>query len=748
MNPSERITAGDYSALLQKWLARADDFIHSLPGRPRLECWGTGYDGWGVQTHQKAFASYAAAATLLQNDRLLQTALRLLRFNLESHIEGKEACTDGKKWGHTWISALGIERMFHGIESIWDSLGEEDIGLLRKVLLSECDWLMDGYFRGNKSYPGEIRAGVVENNHPENNIWNGALLHRTAMLFPDAPRAGEYREKGTRFLLNGISTEKDALSKKTYEGKPLKDWHAGANFFDTYALNHHRYLNVGYMAICLSNIAMLHFSFKRKMIKPPEALYHNAAELWKLVKLCTFPDGRLLRTGGDTRVRYCYCQDYCVPVWLMAEDVFGDRDCPEFEKRWLETVSKEQDGNGSFLSTRCAGLKEISPLYYTRLESDRAASLSMGACWRSFFSLPESADSAPKKTSGSWHDPYHGAYLIRTPERIASWTWRAAEPPQGLCLPPEDSSMAEWMENLAGSIKGTGRRNSRKIISHGGKNFAGGFLTWGISSLLSEEMIAEGQPGEDAVVIYNAFAALPDNATVLSVQKAAAPGKRVYVRSIKGIHLLVPNDIFNGGIRRYASGTGVFELNGNPGKEKIINLGPWVNIDGNLSVVKISGDEDLTIFRPAARHIGLKTFPAEENPLPGGMLYADEICSPCVTGIRDFNPCESIYETSFMVRAGMNAQETERYAKKAVFFSLKTPGGVHAAGCEGADGVFYALVSNFGEKEQIAELELPGCTTAKDAATGEEYAARSSGRITVKVKAGEAVLLRASQSGS
>ena len=42
-------------------------------------------------------------------------------------------------------------------------------------------------------------------------------------------------------------------------GKPVREWHVGANFFPNYALDHHGYLNVGYMVICVCNAAMLHF---------------------------------------------------------------------------------------------------------------------------------------------------------------------------------------------------------------------------------------------------------------------------------------------------------------------------------------------------------------------------------------------------------------------------------------------------------------------------------------------------------
>jgi hypothetical protein len=131
------------------------------------------------------------------------------------------ASTDGKTWGHSWISVLGLERMMHGVRAIRDHLTDEDLATMQRVLVSEADWLLDHY---------PVTAGLIQNNHP------------------------------------------------------------------------------------------------------------HADGLWQVVRTCTFPDGRLWRIGGDSRVRYCYCQDYAIPVWMFAQDRFGDRAARVFEERWLDQV--------------------------------------------------------------------------------------------------------------------------------------------------------------------------------------------------------------------------------------------------------------------------------------------------------------------------------------------------------------------------------------------------------------------------
>ena len=382
------ICSYSYFELLQHWLSFASTRIYMPLDNSEIACYSLGTHGhWEQQANTTAFAAFAVAAVSpdydsriakMSQEQVLEYALKLMRFSLRCHISGPDKALDDKKWGHSWINALCLERMMHGIEAVNDYLSVEDKMLLRSVLMSECDERVDKY-----EVVGAI-AAETGNNKPESNIWNGTLLHRTALMYPDAPRAKEYREKGTHLLLNGISIPSDAESQTIYSGKPLGKWHVGPNFTEEFGLNHHGYLNVGYMVICLSNIAMLHFTYKKHNKTAPEELYLHAKELWKRIKQLTFSDGRLWRVGGDTRIRYSYCQDYAIPMWLLVLDKFGDTDVINFEAGWLNIVKKEQDnnGDGSFLGERLKELEKVSPLYFDRLEGDRAVTLSMGAYWR------------------------------------------------------------------------------------------------------------------------------------------------------------------------------------------------------------------------------------------------------------------------------------------------------------------------------------------------------------------------------
>ena len=419
-----------YARLLGEWVAFARRDLYVCPDAEGVICYGPGLSSnWGMQTHMKALSAFAVAASIdgidfgegLTREKVMSESLSMLRYALRTHLVGDYVCTNGERWGHSWIYALGIERMFHAIEILWEMMSEDDKELLKRMLTSESDFLLDEY---------EIVAGTVQNNKPESNIWNGALLYRTAELYPELPRREAYIEKAQRFFANGISIESDENSDEIVSGRRIGDMFVGANMFDSYACNHHKYLNVGYMNICISNIAMLHFFMKGRGKRCDDIVYHHLYEQWRLIRSTTFDDGRLVRVGGDTRVCYSYCQDYALPAWSVIEDVYGE-DCSMLENGWLEKLEREfkANGDGSFISDRCGYFEEYSTVYYTRLETDRANSISLALWWHKKFALDcdGKCDTLP-----IWRDEYHGAAFSLGEKRFSSFSFRAAEQPTGL----------------------------------------------------------------------------------------------------------------------------------------------------------------------------------------------------------------------------------------------------------------------------------------------------------------------------
>ncbi len=675
--------------LLKNWDAYNQKDYYTIPDKPDLLCYGTGYGGWAVQTNQKALAAIAMLGVHKKDSVLIDKALKMLRFSLQSHIEGDIVCLDGEKWGHTWISALGIERMMHAVYALLPYMPDDDKVLLKKVLISECDWLCDQY---------DIAADLLSKNgknRPESNAWNGAVLYRTAMMYPNAPRRDLYIKKAEMYFLNAISLPEDTNIPGC----------VGSNFFTSYALNHHGYMNLGYMVITLSQIAMLHFFCKERKIQPPKHMYQHVKELWQLVKSCTAPDGRLIRIGGDTRVRYCYCQDYAIPTWLFILDYLQDTDCIEYLSGWIKTVEKECDFNhdGSFLSARCGKMRTYSPIYYTRLESDRAAALSMYLAWKPELCKPSLACTLP-----TWHDDFHGCAFVQNEKNIRSWSWRGAGGPVGLCLPKSDTSLAEWDKNLVGEIKGIGVIHQYDLTENQEMMFPGGFSTIGTLELSGTLFEAEQQTIDHLGTEKIAVSCLPDGATTLVMQYATLPeNTRSTILSVKGLNLKVPNDLFNDCKRKYYFSDTMLVKNGLEGERKL-TTGKWLNVDDHLGVCLLYGADALTVHSPGKRQIAISKYAHRNTGFDTGNLYCDEILAEFSTDLQDLWGDKHLIDNGFALIANADHKQTAAISekKKALEIIYNNPSAViRSIEIQGQDGNQYLFIANFGTQSEFVTIK-------------------------------------------
>lgn len=212
-----KITSSRYIEVMTPWLDKLPEYLRQCEFDPSLSCYGTGESAhWPTQSNCNVFAALAVlseAPELPEKQRLelRGTALSLLRYAMATHVTGRIPATDGKSWGHHWISVLGLERMSHGVNAIREHLTEGDCAALRNLMISESDWLLDEY---------PVEADMLGNsgrNKPESNIWNGGILLRTALDYPDAPaRRGIPRES------DEIPAERPVASARRGGRNPLQ----------------------------------------------------------------------------------------------------------------------------------------------------------------------------------------------------------------------------------------------------------------------------------------------------------------------------------------------------------------------------------------------------------------------------------------------------------------------------------------------------------------------------------------------
>lgn len=663
-----------------------------------LAYYGTGESAhWPVQSNFNVAGALGVLATTphelpVSKDELLETALRLFRYNLATHITGSRPATDGKSWGNTWIAILGLERMTHGINALEPFFSSADRDRFRTLRLNESDWLLSEY---------PVVAGMTASsgkNKPESNIWNGGFLLRAAMDYPDAPNRDAYLEKACSFLLNGLSHPLDAASETMFHGKPLREWHKGFNFTPGYSLDHHGYMNVGYSVICLSNLAMLHFNFKERGQTPPPELYHHVRDLWDVVRNFIFADGRLLRIGGDTRARYCYCQNYLLPIQLFVQDLLGETDSASKEAQWLGIVGKERfrNADGSFFGERLANIRRGSYYYYTRLESDAFLSLSCGAYWRRKFGLLQPPETASVNPPAEWSDDYHCANLLRTGNTIRSAVRRGGEGPVVLCTPADRSDLAEWGGN--GFAQLNGHMLVPSCISSFHKTVSGGFLNAGTTRWLEHAPWGEGE-GEYAIAeSRSAAAALPDGCSLIVLEQLRVI-KECTLESVRGLGWKLPNDIFNG-MTRHIQGNGFSqELRGCSGEQIIDTGSQWLNVDNVFSIILGYGADSLKVYSPAERSGALYYARALKS------LYMHEICAGMTKTAARRMPGELLADTGYAAIAGITASGTAGLSMRR----LELPDPLRAVEFDAPDGCRYRFTANFGDTP-VDSLSPGECT--------------------------------------
>lgn len=688
-------TAARLTRRLEQWADAVDSHWQEFPGPRPLGCYGPGYRTWGVQSNWNylaALATLSAQPGVQRPAHWRARALAALRYALASHTTGDRPCPDGAPWGCSWISVLGPERAFHGLVHLDPFLDGDDRAALRRMVTREAGWILREMIRGRE-------RGLVANewNHsgrnvPESNIWNGAFLWRAAALFPGDPDAGAWREEAHRYLVNGVSLAADAVDQALVAGKPVRDRHVGANFFPHYSLDHHGYLNVGYMVICVSNAALLHFDLKRADAARPESLDHGQAGLWSVLRRFLFQDGRLARIGGDTRVRYAYCQEYALPALLYAADQLRDPHALPLAENLVALMEREADANpdGSFYGTRLAGLRDSNPHYYTRIESDRAVALAAYLNQRPLVEAPPPAlQSFEASVAGSWIEEEHGAVFHRSPRRLASFAWRAQGLAQALCTPPGDSSLAEWSLNLTPEIRflgdlGDNPGGHRRLLDGKVSAFEGGFWACGAIREGVEVRVDEGACCTDQALTQLAFAALPDGRTALGLQRVTAAADRTtYRRLVKSLHLNVPNDLFNGNRRTFFTAAGRLVLTAPPAGDALVPLNsPWVNVDDRLGLVALYGGNALLVDRSVKRRGGKYE-----------TLFVEEITLASDRRLLRCAPGETLVDCGYAVLSGSDAAETAAFRGGPLD---DLPPEVRGAWATGAEGRRFAFVANFG----------------------------------------------------
>lgn len=660
-----------------------------------LAYYGTGEAAhWPIQSNYNVAGALAVLGTTAEDiphdkDEILETALKLFRYNMACHATGSCKCSCGEQWGGSWISVLGLERMNMAQLLLEPYFTQADHKAFRALRLYESDWLLTGY---------ETVAGMAATsgmNKPESNYWNGSFLFRTAMDYPDAPNRDSYLEKGYELLLNAISHPLDAASTEEFHGKQLLLWHKGFNFTPEYSLDHHGYMNIGYSVITLSHAAYLYFYCKERKWQFPKAATLHLKDLWEVVKKFIFPDGRLLRIGGDTRARYCYCQMYLLPILLMMEDLYKDEEAAHFETGMLQLLKKEMlcNSDGSFFGTRLADMKWQSRYYYTRLESDAIAVLGMGAAVRRKYALLQEPESPFIPESTQWYAPFHSAALVRTEKTARSFVRSGGGGPVVLNVPLANSDMAEWGGNGFAFLGAYGIKTDKKSSRSHVTEFPGGFCAVSRWEHVEYHPRGEGEKNYALAESRSACAALPDGKSMIVLEKVTAL-KEHNLHEFCTLNWQIPNDLFNDGKRTFYGENFRKTLCSSDRNEVIETNSRCINADDKISFILGYGANSLKIYAPEKPR-GVLLHCSDINS-----IYVNVICGEVALDPRKFYmPGEILADTGYAVISDVSSEEGSRCRLER----LEAPEALRAVRYTAPDGQNWIFIANFSNEDLLWE---------------------------------------------
>jgi hypothetical protein len=325
----------------------------------------------------------------------------------------------------------------------------------------------------------------------------------------------------------------------------------------------------------------------------------------------------------------------------------------------------------------------------------------------------------------------------RSPTRAASWSWRAAEPPQGLCLPPDNGDLAEWHENLAGGLHALGEQGRRELCDYTVRSFDGGFLTAGTVVDGPRAYLAEGWEGRNAALHHLVFAALPDGHTCVRMEYAVTARRRVYLSGWEGVKLEIPNDVFMKGVRRYDRAGERITLEPWAGDPVVQETGSsWLNVDGRIGLVRIYGPEHWQILRRGRRVGGWSI----------GNVLTDVLCLGVCTEQCDVYGPATLLDNACLVLSSVDSETTRLIDEGGAarqLSCLRPAGGTdvcRAVMVTGRDDQDYVLAANFDDAASEVVMSVSGGVWL-DLADAREVRA-SGGDIAVEIAAGTACLLK------
>jgi hypothetical protein len=584
---SERELVATYETVIRDACRYAERDWHTSSFDPSAGYWGDGIsDGnEGIRGISQmvlacgALLKYSDAITDAERRDYTRKATAAIRYCVSTHVTGTQNCTDGKKWGRNWQSAMWTGVLAFGAWLMWDDLDADVREDVERVVASEAD-----RFLGHKP-----PTGRWDDTKAEENGWTVPCLSAAANMFPDHPHAAAWNEKAIEYMMNTLSVPRDVRDKTVVDGRPVCEWISAPNLHPDFTLENHNIFHPSYVqcsSYFLTESAM-HYVYARRPV--PQAATHHLMDTWRMFQTILLPWAETaFPQGMDWELHGL------PPTNLFASLACYMRDplAAEMEKTSMQYIRAWQEMSGGSLTV------PGSKLGFTR-HSIQAEQVTYGYLAHKLFrregevpsepglaALPDSAQQELRPPAASTRPLVRnfssiGVILHRTESKLVTFSWKYRI--MGMLIPiGEGHAGAPFFtvpitNGLVGSIELSPAGDTKaKVLERAWKKTGIGFDTTGdllTNGGLLRQTLRVTSVGEKTVVYQDCVSALSD----------------VSVARELGVPFGIQNDKLTGGRRTvyHKDGKTIFDWQ-KPQKPDAIP-GGWANVDGRSGVVSLAG---------------------------------------------------------------------------------------------------------------------------------------------------------------
>lgn len=649
-------------------------------------------------------SSFPLDACAFDADECLDHAAAAFRYCLHAHRSHPHALERVPGWGGTGMSPKMADQLALAAEVLGDQIDDADREALNRLIQYEadCNILLPyhlehvdhGYYRKRPPVP----TGRFGTSYPESNAWRANILSRALLNDSDHPHVSEWEESMVTHLANTLSVPDDAQCELRIGGRALRDLYAGANLHPNMALEHHGFFHPGYVNRALLSLFSAAYAFEDAGREAPELLLRNVPELWDVQRRLLLWDGRLAYPAGNDYPRYCWGLLYLLPVLVFIQHKYDDQVAAWAERRLADLIVREQQANddGSFCGCRlrdwrnaieteeATSLKRPAPSVYYRSQVDTAYYAALSWWWHRRNGMAEAAaeEDVDAALSEPFVEPDCGLVFQRSPERFASWSWRAYRcGAQGLVMPRGGDHLAEWYGNLVSRFDVRGVPAERRVLRHQEYTYESGIATVGTMG------VCEGR-----IIHTVGFAALPDGRTTIYCSNARAT-ESIELLTHDGMCLNIANDTFNENRRMLQWQDRSQEIKGVGAEAQAMDLdSPWVNVDDMLGVIELDDRERFTLSVSGKRRAD------------GMSLCYDQLLHPHSDMRRTVASGSMMEDAAVAFVTSMSARDTARWPGRHVGPSRVTA-STRALTVRGMDDVWYLMAVSYNDAP--VELHLP-----------------------------------------